>query len=586
MAIHEPIRSLGRRTLGWGERLLRRAQRAGVSESAILVALSVTVGIVVGFAILGFYALIDLSGRGITAIVFGLPIPIAATRVALLTVGLVLTRLVVVRGTGDSQGENIPDVVHAVARRRGVIQTVPVLWKTLAAALTLGAGGSVGAEGPVAVVGAGLGSRIGQWIDARPDRLRLLVACGTSAGIAGAFGAPLAGIFFALEKLLGARGGMSLAPLAVAAAAAAAVTRNGLGGSKVILIPGGHTVGGARDLVLYAVVGLLGGVVAVAYSRGVWRTGDVLRWLPSWARLLLAALVVGWLSSLFDFRLWGGGYQHLDFGLVSGQTAGLLLALAAAKLAATAFTLGGGGIGGVFTPALVIGGTFGAGLAAALGMVWPEANLDPVAAGLVGMSAVVAGSIHAPLTAIFMVIEMSGDWNLALPLLLGGSLAYLTARRLHPESIYSEWLARRGERISHGADESLLADHEVGEALQVNPITIQEQDRLVDVLPLLRRTSQLEYPVLDAEGRLRGLLRWDAVKAVLVDGAAGERTIAELAQPASETVTPEDTLATALQRLGLKDAQLLPVVAREDDRHLVGVIGRAEIFGVYDRAAD
>lgn len=566
-----------------GDRLIRFLEGHGVGEVPLLLAFATLVGILAGTSILVFYRSIDVAARFAGHLVQWLHIPLALAAIAMLAFGLLLVRMLVRYATGDSPGENIPDVIHAVARRGGQLHATPVLWKTLAAAITLGSGGSVGAEGPVAVLGAAVGSRAGRYFRFRTERLRLLVGCGAAAGISGAFGAPIAGLFFALEKLVGGFRSVTLAPLVLASVAAAAVTRVGLGADQVIRIPTEYAARSTRELFLYAGVGLLGGIVGWLYNRGVWRLQDLLSGVPWWVRLLLAATVIGTVSALFSPALWGRGHQGLDLGLVRNEGALILALLALAKIVATALTLSGGGVGGVFTPALVIGGTFGAAAGAALAMVFPAAGLDPVPAGLVGMTAVVSASMHAPLTAIFMVLEMTNDYGLIIPLMLGGSLAYVVGRRLSPESIYSEWLARRGEKISHGTDEGILANLTVAEAYRRDVAVVSPDATLEAVLPVVRASSQLEFPVVSQTGAVLGVLTWESLKRALADPDQPRTVrVVDLAQPSTEGVAPHDSLLTALRRLGTRGSQLLPVIDPVTTT-LLGVIGRTEIFARYER---
>ncbi len=566
------------------DRLVQLLIRLGIGEHTLLLAIAALVGVLAGFAIVGFYRLIDLGTALVQHIAVWLSLPEALVTGVMIAAGLAIVRVIIRYGTHDSPGENIPDVMHAVARRGGILKPWPVALKIIAAAITIASGGSVGAEGPVAVLGAGMGSATGQWFNFRTNRLRLLVGCGAAAGISGAFGAPIGGVFFAIEKILGGYRTTSLAAIVVSSVSAAAVTRNLLGADQVIRIPVAYVVRTNSDLAIYALVGLLGGIVSVLYNRGVWRLGDLLGKLPEWWRLLLAAALVGLLSAQFDPALWGRGHQSLDLGAVLGNSAGVLFALSMAKIAATALTLGGGGVGGVFTPALVVGGTFGSAIGVALATLFPQAGIQPVAFGLVGMAAVVAGSAHAPLTAIFIVLEITNDYGLILPLLLAGSLAYVVARRIYPESIYSEWLARRGEYISHGADEAVLRQLTVADAYRSDPIIAHADETVERSLSVLRHSGQLEFPVVDSENVLIGVLTWTDIKKMLADYTKQANVrIRDLASPTIEGVTLDDSLLTALRRLGARDAQLLPVVDAHAPNHLRGVIGRGEIFAAYER---
>lgn len=578
-------RYLARRTSLLGDRAIQWLTAWGVDETLLLLVLAAIVGTVVGASILLFYRGIDLAATVVPGITARLLVPVELATIATLVLGLVIVHLIIKLGTDDSPGENIPDVMHAVARRGGIIHSIPVLLKTLGAAVTLGSGGSVGAEGPVAVLGATLGSRIGRYFRFRPNRLKLLVGCGAAAGISGAFSAPIAGVFFALEEIIGSFRTISLAPVVVASVAAAAVTRIGLGDDLVIRIPAEYTIGPTSDLFLYAVLGLVGGMVAVLYNRGVWRIQDLLAPIPGWLRLLFAAVVIGAVSSQFHPGLWGRGHQGMDLGLVLGQSAWVLFLLAFSKIALTGLTLAGGGVGGVFTPALVIGGTFGSAVGVALNALFPELGIQPVAFGLVGMTALVAGATHAPLTAIFMVMEMTNDYGLILPLMLGGTLSYVVARRLYPDSIYTEWLARRGEQITHGTDEGILKGLTVEDAYRNDPTFVLADATLASTLPIIRSSNQLEYPVVDSENVVVGIFTWQDLKNALADRELpGDTPIRKVAHPFSEGVTLSDDLLTALRQLGARDAQMLPVVDRVPPYHLRGIIGRTEIFAAYDRA--
>ena len=577
-------RLVAARASGLGDRLLAAFVRLGFGEHALLIGFALLVGTVVGFGTLGFYRAIDVAAEFIARTIDRVPVPAALAYAAPLGLALLISRALVHWGTRDSDGENVADVVHAVARRGALIHVRPVLVKTLAAAATLGGGGSVGAEGPAAVLGAGLASRLGRFFRFETNRLRHLVGCGAAAGISGAFGAPIAGAMFAMEEVLGSFRSSSLAPVIVASVAGAAVTRVGLGEDLPIRIPAEYGVNATQDLVIYGLIGLVGGLVAVLYHRGVWRIQDWMRPLPWWLRLALAALVIGTLAATFEPALWGRGHQALDLRRLGQHTALFLFLLSGAKILATGLTLSGSGVGGVFMPALVVGGTFGGAAGVGLQTLLPSLGIEPVACALVGMTAVVAGATHAPLTGIFLVLEITNDYELILPLMLAGALSFVVSRSLHPHSIYSEWLARRGERISHGADEAVLSRLTVADAYRSDPAILVDHETLAEALPIVRQSNQLEFPVVNEGNEVVGVLTWGGIKTALADRSLpGETPIRELAQPFTEGVTLGDDLLTALRRLGARGAQMLPVVDRVAPYHLRGIIGRQEIFAAYER---
>lgn len=566
--------------------LVGRLSRVGVDETTLLLAFAVVIGVAVGLAVIVFYKLIDLTQAGSLATVSRAPGAAHFAIVLVVIAGLGLVRLLVRYAARDSDGENIPDVMRAVAKEGGVVRFWPVAVKTAGTALAIGTAGSVGAEGPVAVAGSSLGSTIGRFFRSGPERLRLLVACGAAAGISAAFNAPIAGVFFSLEKVIGSFGVSAFPPILVASVIAAAISRAAFGNSPVIEIPAEYGVGSASELAFYAVLGVVTGVVAVLYIRGLYRAIDTMERFPKyWHGVVLAGLVVGLLNVVFNDDLWGRGHESLSFETITRNAPLVLVGLAFAKLIGTSVTVAATRVGGVFTPALFIGATLGGGLGAAAAELLPGFTIVPEAFGLVGMAGVVAGSTHAPLTAIMIVFEMTGDYELILPLMLCGAIAYITARRLHPESIYSQWLARRGETIQSGRDAAVLERVTVKDAYNANPHVIGEGATVQQILQAIGASRQTEFPVLDRDLKLKGMITYDDLRAVLADPTKfGPLVVADdLASQQFERVTPSDSLRTALQRLALRGSHYVPVVADDDDARLVGLIGRQEIFAAYDR---
>jgi chloride channel protein, CIC family len=558
----------------------------GDNEHAILLALGVVIGAAAGTAVTVFYKTIDMVQRVVLRGATHATVPDVVLIPAVVALGLTMCRALVRWGARGSTGENIPDVMYRVTVKGGVLHSMPVLVKTAAAAIVIGTGGSVGAEGPVVVLGAAAASRIGRWLRASPTRMRTLVGCGAAAGISAAFNAPIAGVIFGVEKILGAAGGLALGPFVVASILAATVGRGVFGNHPVIALPSEFNIHSPWELLLYVGLGLVTGCVAVLYSRGVWKTQDAFRRVGSpTLQVILGALVVGALNVGFRADLWGHGHESLNIGIVASRTALFLLALALAKLVATAVTFGAGGTGGVFTPALFIGGTLGGACGIAASRLLPSWHLAPGAIALVGMAGLVAGATHAPLTAIIMVFEMTGDYGLILPLMLTSVLAYATARRLYPESIYTEWLVRRGVVLSHGADATLLAHVSVAECFNREPVTVPEDADLRTVVALTQQSRQTEFPVVSADGRLAGMLSREAVREAReeADHLAHVLVAADLMRVRGEQVTPDDSLLTALRRLGNEDVDYLPVVDAVSRQALLGIVSRQDLMAAYER---
>lgn len=568
------------------DRLVAQLTRLGIDENTLLLGFAVAIGSAVGVAVVLFYKLIDLIQAIALSAVSGMTGWDVLTIVLIVVAGLGLTRLIVYYGTRDSDGENVPDVMLAVAKRGGSVMAMPVGVKTAAAALAIGTGGSVGAEGPVAVAGSALGSSIGRFFRSGPERLRLLVACGGAAGISAAFNAPIAGVFFSLEKLIGSFGVRAFPPVLVASVLAAAISRAAFGASPVIEIPTEYGVGAHGEMLLYAVLGVITGIVAVFYTRTAYLAQDRLGALRlTWHRVIVGALMVGALDVMFKADLWGHGHETLSMDMIGLRAGYFLIALAFAKVLATGLTLSVTKSGGVFTPALFVGATLGGGLAVTANQLIPGFHVIPEAFALVGMAGLLAGATHAPLTAIMIVFEMTSDYALILPLMLCGAIAYITARRLHPDSIYSQWLTRRGENIHLGRDTAIMERLRVGDFCDRNPDIIGEDATVAQILQAIGRSRQTEFPVLDTDLELLGMLTYDDLRQVLAeaDRFAPVVLAGDLANPNYERVAPDESLATALQRLAVRGSHTIPVVDRMDPHRLIGVIGRQEILAAYDR---
>lgn len=575
------------RSVQQAPRALSRVVAAlGSDEQTQLLTLAVLIGTAAGGSVVVFYKTIDVIQALVLRGALRVPIPAVILIPAFVALGIGACRLLMRWGAKDSPGENIPDVMYRLAVKGGVIRFAPVLAKTLGAALVIGTGGSVGAEGPVVVLGAATGSRIGRWLKASPNRLRTLVGCGAAAGISAAFNAPIAGVIFGIEKILGAAGGMALGPFVVASILAATVGRLAFGNHPVLALPAAFAFGSPWELLLYVGLGIVCGVVSVLYSRGVWKTQDLFDRLRSpWVRIALGALVVGGLDLAFRADLWGHGHESIDLGVLMGRGALFLLALAGAKLVATAATFGAGGTGGVFTPALYIGATLGAAYGVAVHGALPMSAEGPGALALVGMAGLVAGATHAPLTAIMMVFEMTGDYGLILPLMLTSVISYGIAKRLHPESIYTEWLVRRGVVLSNGADAAVLTRISVHECLNPHPTVIQHDAPLEAIRQIIQENRGTDFPVVDGNGALVGMLSSVGLRDALADGPPpGLVLAADLVVPETDPITGDDTLLTTLRRFGKRDADVLPVVdpARRD--RLIGVVSRQDLLGAYERA--
>ncbi|HEU0052016.1 MAG TPA: chloride channel protein, partial [Longimicrobium sp.] len=403
-------------------------------------------------------------------------------------------------------------------------------------------------------------------------------------GISASFNAPLAGAFFALEEVLGALSVGSFPPVVVSSVVAAVVSRSVLGDHPAFPIPVEYGYGLRREVVFfYPLLGIVAGLAAAAFVRAFFGAEALLRRLPGIARPLLGGAVVGllvWLS--------GGvlvGYGHLAVRLeVFGRMAWTALALlAAGKIVATSLTLGSGGTGGVFTPSLYLGAATGGAFGVLLTRLFPTLGLHPEPYALVGMAAVVAASTDAPITAILIVFEMTNDYAIVLPLMLATVIATVVARHVERDSLYSGWLRRRGEHLEHGADRDALTGVRVDDVYDRDARVIGEGATVDQLLEHLDRADRAEFPVVDGELRLVGMVTLAELARISREAPSLRSVLlaADLAVP-TETVFPRDTLLDAVRKMGVRGVGTLPVVDPESGR-LLGTVGRGEVLAAYTR---
>ncbi len=567
-------------------RVVRWLESLDLDEGALLMIFALVIGFGAGLGVVGFYHLIDLAYRLFVTVIGGRLTTVAhALYYPLLTAIGLWAAWAIVRRAKVPDGQTVPDVQLAVAKRAGVVRARPVAVRVLASAVTLGSGGSAGSEGPTAVIGATIGSSIGRMLRFQPRRVKILVGCGAAAGISAAFNAPFAGAFFALEEVLGSFSIGAFSPVVIASVVGALTIRPFLGNHPAFHIP---VYGGIRPLailLLYPVLGIACGLWSAMYTRGFFGTRDLfdrVRLAP--LRPILGGLLVGAIVWGSRGLLVGNGHLAIPSEVFGGIAWYLLVLLALGKTIATAATLGSGGSGGVFTPTLFIGAALGGGLGRLAATIFPHAGLHPQAWGLVGMAGLVAGATRAPITAIFMVFEMTDDYGLVLPLMIVSVIAYATARRFAPYGLYDGWLERRGEHLAHGADRALMHRIQVRDAFDTRAVTVRPEASVSDLIAAAGRTRQTTLPVTDADGTLLGVITYEDLRQAMLDRGelAPLLVAADLAEP-TEVVLPGESLRVALRKMNARALDVIPVVDNHDDAHLLGVLSRADVLAAYER---
>ncbi len=547
--------------------------------------------------------------------------------------GLLLVAWFTRRFAPEAQGHGVPEVITAVARHDGIIRPRVSIIKILASGVCIGTGGSVGREGPIVQIGSALGSSAAQMFQLSARNIKVLVAAGAAAGISATFNAPLAGVVFASEIILGSFAVESMTPVVVASVLANVVQQH-LGEHGLSPAFGElnyRYLGNVEELPFYFVLGLVCGLAAVSFTKLLYGIEDMsAKRIPKWwARALLAGAIVGLCGIFYPTTapankpgaepplppLFGVGYAVVDHTvhlqdetrkvplpaqMGDGQhehdrrvfldrdsmltTLLWLLPLVFLKPLLTSITLAGGGSGGIFAPSLFIGATVGACFGILMNLLFPTVSGHPGVYAIVGMGAVVAGTTHGALSAILIVYEMTDDYNIILPIMIAAGLASVVAKSIDPESIYHKKLSRRGESLTRGHQLAELENIHVRDLMIRDFPIVDRSATVTQIIEVARKNPDLEsFPVMTEDGKLRGIIRPEDLHRLLDSDVVPDLVVAEdiaLQQPVS--VSPDENLLEALRDFGSRDVDTLLVEEKVDGkRQLVGLLRRADVMHRY-----
>ena len=495
----------------------------------------------------------------------------------------------------EAKGHGVPEVMQALILRGGRIRARVAGAKILASALCIGTGGSAGREGPIVQVGSALGSSIGQVLRLSDDRIRNLVGCGAAAGIAATFNAPIAGVVFAIEVLMCNLQVRSFGNVVIAAVSSSIVSRFFLGSQPAFAIPI-HSLVSPVSLIFYLVLGLLSALVGIMFIRMLNRAEIVFdNWdFPQLFKPAVGAALLGVTGMLFMYLpgsegifmpyMYGSGFHFIEKVLLEDASFWILLLLIFLKPLATSFTLGSGNSGGVFAPSLFIGAMLGGCFGLVLEHYFPEVAGGAGAYALVGMAALFGATARAPLTAMLIVFEMSNDYLMILPLMVAGVAATYFAQWLHPESIYTLKLAKRGIRFFEGRDMDIMQGVKVEEVMRTRVVTIDKDKPIAELMALFQETHLIGFPVVTQGKKLWGIITLQDVHRAQSTDTFDPRNmkVADLAIEGPIAVFPDEPIWVAIQKMSPRDLARLPVISRDGSMRLVGSISRSDILRAYD----
>ncbi len=559
------------------------------SQNTYILILAIIVGVLGGFAAIGFRKLIAIfqnlaigsSGDVLDALIqlpwyIKLIVPICGASV----VGPMIYFF-----AREAKGHGVPEVMQAVALNNGVIRPRVVLVKSIASAITIATGGSVGREGPIVQIGSAFASTIGQWIKVSPERLKVLVGCGAAAGIAATFNAPIAGAFFALEVIIGNFALSNFSPIIISSVMATAVSRAFLGNYPAFIVPQ-YSLISIWEIPLYFILGIVTGVVAVLFSSLVYKSEELFDKvpIPDYLKNPIGGLIMG-VVIIFVPYVYGVGYEAINLALAGKLVWYVALSLVFVKILATTITLGSGGSGGIFAPSLFLGAVTGSTFGILVNQIFPNTTSNSGAYAMVGMGAVVAGATHAPITSILILFELTGDYKIILPVMIACTISTILARRIKEDSIYTQKLSRRGISLDQGREEIIMRSFSVGDLMEPEAPTIEECKRLKEIIKIFMTNKEPYYYIVTEEGNLVGSLSTHLVKDILSADEDLDRLIIarDLLVLSEAVVTPGMTLAECMHKFERVESEHLPVIEGNGSNKLIGVISKKEIIKLYNR---
>ncbi len=599
----EPVRNKSARlaagTRAWLRahwlRALRIREKISFSEEAFHLLLAGCVGVIGGFVNVVFHHCINLSEMLFLQRV-GDPVDLAATssvwqKLLVPTVGGLAAGLVLYWGLRLAGKQRSSNILEVVVTSDGRLPFRSSMVKSLSSLVTIGSGGSIGKEGAITDLAAMLASKWGQLAHWQPYRLRLLTACGAASGISAAYNAPVAGAVFAAWIVLGNFSMNLFAPLVCSSVVATMVSRTFFGLDPLYVVPAFHFAR-LTQLPWFLVLGVLTWVMGAVFLKMLQQSQALFRKLamPIYLRLMIGGLAVGAITLGYP-GVWGNGFGvtnqilHEDF-LRQDFPLAFLAGLFSAKLLATLATVGSGAVGGVFTPTLFLG----AGLGAIVGQGLHEAgwgmDLPTGAFALVGMGSMLAATTRSPLLAMIMAFEISLNYSVMPPLMLACVISTLVARRLHPESIYTQPLRDKGLALDR---ESLrpgtATEQTVGDLMHAPVKPVREMATLPEIADRFLTSPNNFLPVVDANGRLIGMVALQDLKEHLNAGAELSAVIAyDVMRPPPATVTPDQLLLDTLPVMLASEQRNVPVVNTRSENRLVGAVARAEVLGLLSEA--
>jgi CIC family chloride channel protein len=561
-----------------------------LNQHIYLSLVAILIGILAGYGALLFRYIINFAQYSFyrntdEVLTFHASLPLYV-KVGAPALGGLIVGILVHYGAREAKGHGVPEVMEAVALKGGRIRARVALVKILASGISIGSGGSVGREGPIVQIGSSIGSSLGQLLRAPSLRQRTFVACGAAAGIAATFNAPIAGALFAAEVILADFGITTFSPIVLSSVTATAISRHYFGDFPAFIIPTYELVS-LWEYFLYPLLGVAAGLVAIFFVVTLYRFEDIFdEWkIPEYIKPAIGGIMIGFILLQWP-EVFGVGYGAIDLSLTNQMPALTLLILILVKILATSITIGSGGSGGVFAPSLFIGAMTGGFFGWVVHSLFPGITADPGAYALVAMGAVVAGTTHAPITAILIIFEMTATYKIILPLMFACIISSIVTTSIKKGSIYTIKLSRRGVELSQGWEQSILQAIKVRDIMRERVEKVSEGTKLGAVIERLKTSNISYHHVVDNDDRLTGIISFRDIRSALQEETLSQLVIARDVATTRDLVTifPADSILMALQEMGSRGISQLPVVEDIKGKRVIGTVTQRDVMAAYDRA--
>ena len=497
-------------------------------------------------------------------------------------IGAAVSSLFLNKVMKEGAGHGVPEVIYSVSRYGGLMRLRSSWSRLISSWLTIGSGGSAGPEAPVVMSGAAIGSNIAKMFSLNERQRVTLVGCGAAGAISAIFNAPIAGMVFTIEVILGEWTALNIVPIAIASVAGTEISRF-LQGNNIVFDHRQFNIGFVDILASFglAVIAALASILLTRLLRqmpGLARKAP----LPIWLRAAVGGVIVGLIGVAFPVVL-GEGYHSIQAMIDGVFTPGMLLVAVAtlAKMLATAFTLGWGGSGGIFAPSLVVGSLAGLTFHRCLTFIWPAVPwVDEGCFALLGMAGLISGMMQAPLTGIFLIVEITGGYEVILPLIIVSAISSTVCQYIEPASFYLKELVDKGQLLRPGTDARVLSDLSVHELLERDCICVTRNMLLRDFVQTVQKSHRNFFPVEDeGTGRFLGIIHLDDIRPYLFDPGLYDAVILEqIMDHQVEVVHPEDELPDILRRMDERRLFSMPVVS---NGRFLGMISKATLLDRY-----